>query len=133
MTSKKEGTSYWWSSYSNYLIGDGYRYRCKGYWPDSSDRCKTENKRQPIIDTFASYSERHKVFNSRKILEGKNLSITSVTARRNYGWVNWEQREINMIFEMYRKTMERSYARLMTLPIVNLHLLSVMCLQPEFN
>ena len=37
---------------------------------------KTENKRRPITVKFARYLERRKVFNSKKILNGKNLSIT---------------------------------------------------------
>ena len=37
---------------------------------------KTENKRQPIIVKFMRHLERHKVFNSKKTLKGKNLSIT---------------------------------------------------------
>ena len=36
---------------------------------------KTENKRWPIIVKFVRYSERCKVFNSKKRLKGKNLSI----------------------------------------------------------
>ena len=37
---------------------------------------KSENKRGPITDKFARYSERRKVFNSKKRLKGKNFSIT---------------------------------------------------------
>ena len=37
---------------------------------------KTENKHRPIIVKFVRYSERRKVFNSKKRLKGKNLSIT---------------------------------------------------------
>ena len=37
---------------------------------------KSENKRGPTINKFARYSERRKVFNSKKRLKGKNLSIT---------------------------------------------------------
>ena len=37
---------------------------------------KTGNKRRPIIVKFARYLERRKVFNSKKRLKGKNLSIT---------------------------------------------------------
>ena len=59
---------------------------------------KTESKRRPIIVKFARYSERHKVFNSKKRLKGRNLSITeSLTklrmsklraARYEYGFRN---------------------------------------------
>ena len=37
---------------------------------------KSENKHRFIILKFASYSERRKVFNSKKRLKGKNFSIT---------------------------------------------------------
>ena len=36
---------------------------------------KKENKRWPIILKFGKYSERRKVFNSKKRLKGKILSI----------------------------------------------------------
>ena len=59
---------------------------------------KSENKRRPMIVNFARYSERCKVFNSKKKLKGKNLSITeSLTklrmrklkaARNEYGFRN---------------------------------------------
>ena len=59
---------------------------------------KSENKCWPMIVNFARYSERCKVFNSKKKLKGKNLSITeSLTklrmrklkaARDEYGFRN---------------------------------------------
>ena len=79
---------------------------------------KTGNKRRPIIVKFARYLERRKVFNSKKRLKGKNLSITQ-RAWRNYGWVNWEQQEMDMVFEIYGQSMESRYKE-MTLPIVKL-------------
>ena len=37
---------------------------------------KTENKCRPKIGMFARYSERRNIFNSKKRLKGKDLSIT---------------------------------------------------------
>ena len=63
------------------------------HWIDA----KTENKRWPIIVKFARYSEWHKVFNSKKSLKGKKLSITEsltklqmskMRARDKYGFRN---------------------------------------------
>ena len=42
---------------------------------------KTENNRRNIILKFVSYSERRKVFNSKKRLKGKNLSITEILTK----------------------------------------------------
>ena len=59
---------------------------------------KTEKKRRPIIVKFTRYSKRRKIFNSKKRLIGKNLSITERstklriskprTARDEYGFRN---------------------------------------------
>ena len=42
---------------------------------------KTENNRRNIILKFVRYSERRKVFNSKKRLKGKNLSITEILTK----------------------------------------------------
>ena len=59
---------------------------------------KTEKKCRPIIVNFVRYSERRKVFHSKKRFKGKNLSITESltklrmsklrTARSEYGFRN---------------------------------------------
>ena len=47
------------------------------HWIDA----KTENNRRNIILKFVRYSERRKVFNSKKRLKGKNLSITEILTK----------------------------------------------------
>ena len=42
---------------------------------------KTGNNRRNIILKFVRYSERRKVFNSKKRLKGKNLSITEILTK----------------------------------------------------
>ena len=42
---------------------------------------KTENNRRNIILKFVRYSERRKVFNSKKRLKGKSLSITEILTK----------------------------------------------------
>ena len=42
---------------------------------------KTENSCQPMIVKFARYSERRKLFSSKKRLKGKNFSITESLAK----------------------------------------------------
>ena len=42
---------------------------------------KTEKKRRPIIVKFTRYSTRRKVFNSKKRLIGKNVSITECSTK----------------------------------------------------
>ena len=63
----------------------------------------SENKGWPIIVKFARYSERRKVFKSKKRLKGTNLSITEnltklrmrklKAARDGYGF--WNVRAVN--------------------------------------
>ena len=89
---------------------DGYSYRCKGYWPHSSDRCKNRKQTSTLIVKFVRYLERREAFNSKKRLKGKNLSITkSLTkllmsklraARDEYGFRNVCTLEEKILYQM---------------------------------